>query len=165
MILETGRLILREFEPSDAKPMFELNSNPEVIKYTGDPPFDSVEAVRGFLKNYSDYRKNGYGRWAVLLKPENEFIGWCGLKLNEEDFTDIGFRFFRKHWNKGYATEAAMATLAFGFNELGLDEIIGRVAAENTASVRVLEKINMRFWKHGSCKDLNNVVYYRKLIP
>jgi RimJ/RimL family protein N-acetyltransferase len=161
LITETPRLILREFALDDAKSMWELNSDPEVIKYTGDPPFASVEKAREFLLNYKDYEKNGFGRWAVITKASNSFIGWCGLKLNEQNLVDLGFRFFRKEWNKGYATEAAHACLEYGFLELDLKEIIGRVARQNKASIKVLEKLSMDYWKNDSCKGIEDSLYYR----
>jgi RimJ/RimL family protein N-acetyltransferase len=160
-ILETDRLILREFEVSDAEKLWELNSDLEVIQYTGDPPFESVEHAREFLFGYGDYEKNGFGRWAVMEKTSNEFIGWCGLKLNEEGLIDIGFRFFKKVWNRGYATESAKACLEYGFNILNLDEIIGRAARENRSSIRVLEKLNMSCWKEESGDRIDEAIYYR----
>ena len=93
-LLSTPRLLLREFSPSDAAAMYSLNSDPEVIRYTGDAPFESVQAAKTFLKSYNEYQNNGYGRWAVVLKESGAFIGWCGLKLNEENLVDLGFRFF-----------------------------------------------------------------------
>ena len=70
-ILETERLLFREFNQSDAPKLFELNADPDVIKYTGDSPFVSVSEAEDFLINYSDYKQNGFGRWAVVLKePE-----------------------------------------------------------------------------------------------
>lgn len=161
VVLETERLFLREFILEDAQSMFDLNSDPEVIKYTGDPPFESVEQAKAFIQNYCDYKKNGFGRWAMISKAENEFIGWCGLKLNEEKFIDLGFRVFRKHWNKGYASEAAKACLAYGFQTLGFDEIIGRVLSENKASIKVLEKLGMQYWKNDTCHGFENARYYR----
>jgi len=159
-ILETERLILREFEISDARCMYELNADPDVIRYTGDPAFDSIDEARVFLGNYSDYKRNGYGRWAVILKETEEFIGWCGLKLNEENFVDIGFRIFKEQWGKAYASEAAKATLAYGFQTLNLDEIIGRAVADNLASIRILEKLKMKFLKQDTCHGFENSVYY-----
>ncbi|MEK7255175.1 MAG: GNAT family N-acetyltransferase [Bacteroidota bacterium] len=145
-ILATPRLLLRELTPADATSFFELNNDPEVIKFTGDPPFSSRESARIFLENYDQYACYGYGRWAVILKETGEFLGWCGLKFSPEmGETDIGFRFFRKHWGKGFATEAAAACLDFGFEKLGLEKIVGRAMKENLASVRVLEKIGMQF--------------------
>ncbi len=160
-ILETDRLLLREFDISDAQSMFDLNSDPDVIRYTGDPAFVSINEARIFLANYSDYKRNGYGRWAVILKETNEFIGWCGLKLNEESFVDIGFRFFKKHWGKGYASEAAKATLAYGFQNLNIDEILGRAVVDNLASIRVLEKLNMSYLKQDTCHGFENAIYYK----
>lgn len=94
-ILETERLLLRELNSDDAGDFFNLNENPNVIKYTGDKAFQNIDEAREFLENYQDYRLNGYGRWAVMSKENNEFVGWCGLKYNSStDETDVGFRFF-----------------------------------------------------------------------
>ncbi len=160
-ILETERLYLREFELSDAESFFQLNSDPEVIKYTGDPPFSSIESALDFIKSYDQYQKNGFGRWAVIKKENNEFIGFCGLKKHDENFVDIGFRFFRKDWNHGYASESALPTLKYGFEELHLKEIIGRSAKENKASIKVLKKLGMEFWKEDECDGIEDSVYYR----
>lgn len=145
-ILETPRLLLREIGPEDAEFFFELNSDLEVMKYTGDKPFSSVEDARNFLNNYSDFKKYGMGRWAVIEKESNLILGWCGIKfspnLNEYD---IGYRFFKKYWNNGYATESAKACVEYGFKELNIKEIVGRAIAENTASIRVLRKIGLEF--------------------
>ncbi len=159
-ILETDRLNLKELNASDAQSMFNLNSDQDVIRYTGDPPFKSIDEAKEFLANYSNYKLHGFGRWAVILKETNEFIGWCGLKKHDEGFVDIGFRFFKKYWGKGYASEAAKATLAYGFQTLNFDEILGRSVAENLASIRVLEKLNMQFLKYDTCHGFENSVYY-----
>lgn len=160
-ITTTSRLILRELSVKDAESFFLLNQNPNVIRYTGDSAFTSLEAAEQFLQNYSDYQRNGMGRWAVVLKESNEFIGWCGLKLHSDQTVDIGFRFFEQQWGKGYATESAQAAFQYGFEQLHLREIIGRAARENLASVRVLEKLNMQYWKTDSCDGIEDCVYYR----
>ena len=164
-VIETPRLILREFALKDAQRMWELNADPEVIKFTGNEPFESVEAAKEFLRNYTHYCKWGYGRWAVVDKRRDLFIGWCGLKRNEEHWIDIGFRFFRDEWDKGFATEAAMACLNYGFVDLRMDEIVGRSSIENKASIRVLEKIGMEFWKTGHCDGIGECLYYRMRNP
>lgn len=161
IIIETNRLLLTEFQPSDAEHMYRLNLDPEVLKYTGDPPFVSVEEAREFLQNYSAYKKHGFGRWSVWLKSNKEYIGWCGLKRNEEGLVDIGFRFFRDRWNQGFATESAKACLDYGFTTLKLQQIIGRADLENKASIRVLEKIGMKFWKEDAFEGIGNGVYYK----
>lgn len=145
-ILETQRLLLREFETHDAESLYLLNSDPDVIKYTGDPPFANVFEARSFIENYNQYKLYGFGRWAVIDKSTSLFMGWCGLKYGPStDETDIGFRFFKRCWNKGYATESAQACLEFGFGKLDRPSIIGRAMKENTASIRVLEKLGMAF--------------------
>ncbi|MFY0483927.1 GNAT family N-acetyltransferase [Flavobacterium sp. PLA-1-15] len=145
-ILETPRLFLRELDPNDAEQFYQLNLNPNVIKYTGNAAFKDVEEALHFLKNYQDYKQNGYGRWAVIDKLNNEFLGWCGLKYEKDlDETDIGFRFFEQHWSKGYATESAKACLEYGFEKLNLKTIVGRAMQENIASIKVLEKIGLAF--------------------
>lgn len=161
IILETSRLIVREFTLSDAQMMYDLNSDPEVVKYTGDLPFESVEEAKVFLENYKEYELNGFGRWAIITKSDKECIGWCGLKREKEHGVDLGFRIFRKHWNKGYASEAARACLNYGFNQLQLSEIIGRVVSENAASVKVLEKLGMKYWKNDTCHGFENARYYK----
>ena len=160
-ILESHRLLLREFNISDAEKMFELNNDPDVLKYTGDIPFDSVQNAEEFIKKYNSYKVYGFGRWAVVLKDQEEFIGWCGLKRNEENYVDLGFRLFQKFWGNGYATEAAIACLSYGFNELEIPEIIGRASLDNPASIKVLKKIGMEFWKCDECEGIENAAYYR----
>lgn len=140
------RLRFRELVPGDASFAFALNSDPEVIRFTGDSPFDSEEAARSFLEGYRDYRLNGYGRWGVELLNTGELIGWCGLKYHPDTGdTDLGYRFFRRHWNQGYATESALSCLAWGFGERQLMEIIARAHRDNRASVRVLEKLRFDY--------------------
>tara|TARA_R110002050_G_scaffold109799_2_gene221484 strand:+ start:2450 stop:2965 length:516 start_codon:yes stop_codon:yes gene_type:complete len=158
-ITETKRLALREMNDRDAESAYLLNLDSEV--YTGDVAFKSMEEAAGFLRDYDDYQRNGFGRWAVVSKENTRFLGWCGLKLHPEGFVDLGFRFFKKEWNKGYATEASMACLRYGFEELNLPEIIGRVAAPNVASIAVLKKVGMEYWKQAECKGIKNSEIYR----
>ncbi|UFH32482.1 GNAT family N-acetyltransferase [Chryseobacterium sp. C-71] len=159
-ILETDRLLLREFEITDAQNFYELNLNPNVIKYTGNSAFKDIDEAETFLQNYSDYQKNGFGRWAVINKSTQDFIGWCGLKYDEKlDETDIGFRFFEHLWNKGYATESAKACVDYGFAKLNLKTIIGRAMKENTASIKVLEKIGLQYQRDFNFDGQEGVIY------
>ncbi|MCB0699174.1 MAG: GNAT family N-acetyltransferase [Chitinophagaceae bacterium] len=160
VILETERLLLRESVEDDAQDFFDLTNDPEVMKYTGDVVFKSVEETRNLIRNYEDYQKNSYGRWSTIIKDTNEIIGWCGLKyIKEIDETDLGFRFKKKYWNKGYATEASIACLELGFNKHKLDQIVGQVYKEHAASRRVLEKVGMSFWKELYDDDESWLVY------
>lgn len=150
-ILDTERLFLREFTIDDAQLLIDLNSNSNVTRYTGDGPVESVAKAKEILETiiFPQY-PNKIGRWAVHLKSNNEFIGWCGLKFIEElNEIDLGYRFFEKHWGKGYATESAKAVLAYGFNALKLQEIVARAAIDNTNSIKVLEKVGMKFEKEA----------------
>jgi len=172
LILKTPRLLLREFDIDDAQNFYELNLNPNVIKYTGNSAFKDVDEAKKFLENYSDYKKNDFGRWAVINKSTEEFLGWCGLKYDKNlDETDIGFRFFEKFWNLGLATESAKACLDYGFEKLNLKTIIGRVMKENEASIKVLEKIGLHYVKDFDFSGDKGVIYkieksdYIKLNP
>ncbi|MBC7873561.1 MAG: GNAT family N-acetyltransferase [Ferruginibacter sp.] len=152
IIIETDRLLLRTFTLYDAPLIYELNLDPEVIRYTGDPVRDLHHAQQvleqTILPQYALY---GHGRWAVHVKPDLDpiatgFIGWCGLKARpERKEIDLGYRFMKKAWCKGYATEAAFACLKYGFERLHLQRIVGRAMPQNTASLRVLEKCNMQY--------------------
>lgn len=160
VILETERLYLREFTTDDAENAYLLNLDPEVIKYTGDEAFESIEVAKIFLANYDHYKKYGFGRWAVISKEDNELLGWCGLKYTSDlDEFDIGFRFFKKHWNKGFATESAKACLDLGFNKFKMQEIIGRAMKANIGSVKVLEKIGLTYFKSFDFDGNDGVVY------
>ena len=146
VIIETERCYLREFSVSDAQHFYDLNADEEVIKYTGDKAFSTIAEAKSFLQNYHQYELYGYGRWAVIEKSNNEFLGWCGLKYSPDlEEVDLGFRFFRKYWNQGFATETAKACVDYGFNQLQLTKIVGRAMERNIGSVKVLEKTGMTF--------------------
>lgn len=161
--IETERLILRESIVADAPDLYEMNSDPEVLKYTGDVAFQSVAETEILIRNYKDYEKYGYGRWTTIVKATNEVIGYCGLKYLEDiSETDLGYRWKQKHWGKGYATEAGAACLKYGFKELGLQQIVAQVMEGNIASIRVLEKLGMSYWKQLNTED-NPGLFYRIL--
>ncbi len=148
VVLYTERLFLREFTIEDAGLLLDLNSDPEVTRYTLDLMTD-IEQAKKVLEQVilPQYALYNFGRWAVHLKNSQEFIGWCGLKYRGgwDNEIDLGYRLKRSHWGKGYATEAAFATLRYGFENLDLTHIIGRALPGNIASLRVLEKINMTY--------------------
>jgi RimJ/RimL family protein N-acetyltransferase len=159
-ILKTNRLTLRQLTTDDAENFYLLNSDPEVLQFTGDMPFADVAAARVFLEGYDQYQKYGVGQWAVIRKEDSVFLGWCGLKYTPEtNEYNIGFRFFKHYWNQGYATEAAKACLDYGFTFLGLNVIIGRAMKENTASIKVLGKIGMTFYKDFDFEGNEGVIY------
>ena len=159
-VLETERLYLRRMIVEDAENAYLLNLDPEVIQYTGDDSFKSIEVAREFLANYRHYDQYDFGRWAVVAKDSDEFLGWCGLKYTPElSEYDIGFRFFKKHWNKGYASEAAIACLNLGFEKYNLKTIVGRARKENIGSIRVLEKIGLTYFEDFDFDGNEGVIY------
>lgn len=158
--IETPRLYLREFMEEDAHWMYLLNNDEEVIRYTEDIPFSSEEEAAGLIHNYDQYTKYGFGRLTVLVKNTEAYAGWCGLKYDEaDDEVNIGFRLLKSMWNKGYATEAAIACIDHEFRKLKTTRIIGRVLRENTASVKVLEKAGLHHWKDAMFHDKEGLVY------
>ena len=150
--IETERLILRELLPTDDYGIFELDSDTEVHSYLGNKPIESMKQAKESIEIIrQQYVTNAIGRWAVVEKSSNNFIGWAGLKLiketinNHSNYYDVGYRFIKRYWSKGYATEAAKASLAYGFNNLGLECIYGMAHYDNKASRKVLEKAGLSY--------------------
>jgi len=161
-IIETHRLKLFRFQPEEALYFYTLNLDKEVLKFTGDKPFADLKAAKDFIKCYTHYDIHGFGRWSVYNKLNGSWLGWCGLKQHNTDMVDLGFRFLRSEWFKGYATEAATACLNYGFNTLDLPVIIARVASQNEKSLAVIKKLNMPFWKKDVCDGLQNAHFFKK---
>ena len=160
--LETERTIMRKLTMEDAKEFYTLNTDEEVLKYTGDRPFENIQASIDFLTNYDQYEKYGVGRLAVIDKTTLKFLGWCGLKYSQDkNEYDIGFRFYRNYWNKGYATETSKKCLDFGFTERGIEKVVGRAMKENLGSIKVLEKIGMTFKENFNFEGKEGVIYER----
>jgi len=148
--LETPRLNLKPFELDAAQHILDLDSDEEVVRYVGGPSCSDLESAREILQDIilPQYEKYGLGRLAVYLKETGAFIGWCGVKFKEEESEyDLGYRFFRGYWGKGYATESAKAALEFGHKVCKLKRIVGTADVLNTGSVHVLEKLGMKFEK------------------
>ena len=150
-IFETPRLILRQFTELDAPLILDLNSSEDIVKYVHEPLLTTFEEAKHIILNIIlPQYENKLGRWAMHLKANNEFIGWCGLKyIKESDEIDLGYRIKKQFWGQGYATEAARETLRYGFEILNIQLITGHAHIENIASIRVLEKIGMQFDREG----------------
>lgn len=146
-MLETTRLIIRPAVLEDAQKLFELNSDPEVVRYTGDTSFNSIVEVHELLRVriWPQFEKYKMTRFIVTLK-DNTFLGWCGLKyFPETNEVDLGYRFMKKFWGKGYATESSLACLKYGFEELKLNRIIAKAMPDNIGSIKVMQKLGMTF--------------------
>jgi [ribosomal protein S5]-alanine N-acetyltransferase len=165
-ILETPRLTLRAYTPEDAPDILRLNSDADLLRFANKKPTATLdEALADIAIFQQQYAENGYGRWAVILKTTGEHVGYCGLKYRNaeadprRDFTDIGYRFERNHWKSGFATEAARACLEFGFETLHLPRIVGCAPIENKASIRVLERIGLRFYSNFLLENVPTAWY------
>lgn len=147
--IKTERLLIRQWQPADREPFSRLNADEEVMQY-----FPSVlnrsesDVIADTCERLINER--GWCFWAVEELATSEFIGFVGIHAPTDNLpfcpcVEIGWRLAKEHWGKGYATEAALASLNFGFNELGLDEIVSFTAVINTPSRRVMERIGMVF--------------------
>ena len=164
IILETERLIIREHVLSDAPFFFTLNSNYNVVKYTEDSSFKTIEEAEKIVQYViNQYKENGYGRWLVAEKETGNPIGWCGLKFHTDTKeTDIGYRLLESAWGQGYATESAKACIDYGFKHFNLNRIIGDAIKENTASINVFKKLGMTYLKDSLLDNIESVVYELK---
>lgn len=143
--VETDRLFLRELDFSDDQDLFEMDSDPEVHRYIFRNPVQTISEIKEVIgmirKQYHDF---GTGRWAVLKKDTGEFLGCCGLKFYNtyanryKDFYELGYRFKRRHWGQGYATESSRAVVDFGFRNFAIDSIFAMTDPENENSKKVL---------------------------
>lgn len=151
IILETPRLLLRKLTPADADYIFELDSNPEVMRYLPPQlPIDKEKAADVIRYIQSQYERNNTGRLAVIVKETGAFTGWCGIKYVDDDtnngktrYYDIGYRLLPQFWNRGYATEASLVCIEHGFQTLHLPDIHATVMHGNIASARTAQKIGM----------------------
>jgi RimJ/RimL family protein N-acetyltransferase len=147
-VLETERLALRRLTADDTGFVYELVNEPSWIRFIGDRGVRSLEDARAYLDKgpLEMYRRFGFGLWVVELKETGEATGLCGLiKRDALEDVDIGFAFLPRFWRRGYALESASAVLAYGREILELDRIVAITSPDNDASIRLLEKIGLRF--------------------
>jgi RimJ/RimL family protein N-acetyltransferase len=146
--LTTARLRLRPWRAEDREPFAAINADPAVMEH-----FPSTlrrgESDALAERIDSELRSKGYGLWAVEIPREAPFIGFVGLQQTDAElpFTrtiEIGWRLGRSHWGRGLAGEAARAALAYGFDELALEQIVAYTAAGNVRSRRLMERLGMR---------------------
>lgn len=149
-VLETERLILRQLTTDDADFIFELLNDPSFIRNIGDRNIRTIDDACAYIVNgpLKSYDKNGFGLYLIILKETNESIGMCGLirRENLED-VDIGYALLPRFWSKGYAVEAARATRDYARDVIGLKRLVAIVDPTNEGSIRVLEKIGLRYEK------------------
>lgn len=148
IVLETKRLRLRRLTATDDAFILQLLNEPSFIANIGDRGVRTLVDARRYLTDgpIASYRKHGYGLYGVELKASGEPIGICGLVRRDylED-ADVGFAFLPQFWLRGYAFESAAAVKAFAFDTLGLRRVLAITSPDNAGSIRVLEKIGLRF--------------------
>jgi len=147
-MLCSERLILRRFRPEDREPFAALNADPLVMQHF-PKPLTRDESDELIAQDEAHFDAHGFGFWAVEVKDGAPLIGFLGLARPsyETPFTpcvEIGWRLAREHWGQGYASEGARLALAYGFDALGLDEIVSFTVAANTRSWAVMERLGMQ---------------------
>jgi RimJ/RimL family protein N-acetyltransferase len=152
--LRTTRLILRQWRETDRAPFAELNGDPETMRFFPAPlTREESDATADRASAHID--EHGWGWWAVEVADGAPFVGFVGLAVPgfAPELVEVGWRLHRDHWGSGYATEAARESLRYGFEELGLDEIVSFTAVANTPSRRVMERIGMA---HDPSRDFDH---------
>jgi RimJ/RimL family protein N-acetyltransferase len=151
IVLETPRLTVREFTHADVDNLFNLNSDPEVMRFltAGQPtPREEIrDNIIPFHRGLYE-RLDRLGTWAVESAGTGEFLGWICLRPGADlDITNVelGYRLRRSAWNQGYATEGSRALIDRGFTELGVHRVHAHTMALNATSRRVMEKCGLRF--------------------
>lgn len=149
--IETPHLLLREITPEDAPGLFAMDRSAAVHRYLGNQPLTRIEEVFPIIdfirKQYADF---GTGRLAIIEKTTGSFLGWAGLKWvtdpidSKQHFFDLGYRLQEQAWGRGIATEAAKASLRFGWNQLKAHEIFAIADAGNAGSINVLKKCGLQ---------------------
>lgn len=150
--------------PDDCAVMLRMHSDDAIIRYLGMPAWHNDEESLDYIfKNLKSYRENGFGRWVVVDKESDTWLGLAGLLIDQhEGFVDLGYRFFPEYWGRGLATESVKAVLKYGFENLSLSEIQARVVPENKSSIRVLEKTGMQLAGHTICMGLKALSFTMK---
>jgi RimJ/RimL family protein N-acetyltransferase len=146
-MLETERLLLREWRDEDREPFVRMNAGPRVMEFF-PATLTAAETDAMLERMRANFERRGFGWWAAELKESGAFIGFIGLAVPyfEAHFTpcvEIGWRLAAEYWGRGLATEGARATLRYGFEQLGLSEIVSFTSTQNVRSRRVMEKLGM----------------------
>ena len=146
--LETARLSLRRLEYNDARFIVRLLNEPSFIENIGDRDVRSIDDAHRYLREgpIAMYEAHGFGLWHVARLSDGAALGMCGLlKRDNLPDVDIGYAFLPEHWGMGYAFEAAEATMRHGAAKFGLERVTAVVSQGNAASIRLLEKLGLRY--------------------
>lgn len=159
-IIETDRLVLREYTPDDFDGLYEILSDKENMSHY-PKPYDEKGTKRWLDWSFDNYRKYGFGLWAIVLKESGEFIGDCGITMQNidgESLPEIGYHIHKKHWRKGYAREAAGAVRDWCFNNTQFDSVYSYMTHTNIPSYSTAASAGMKRIKEYS--DENGVLHF-----
>lgn len=156
-MLETERLILRLMNERDVDEIFAMRSDSEIMRFIREPQ-SRAESVNWVKLVSSRWENEKIGFYALIEKSSKEFAGWCGIwRLQETDEIEVGYAIGKKFWGRGLATEAAFVLLQYAFEELKPEKIVAVARPENVASLRVMEKLGMKY-------DYTGNFYGRELV-
>lgn len=157
----TARLRLRPFTLADVDELHRLWTEPGVRQYLWDDEVIPRERVESIIDtSLASFEAHGFGLWAVLPVAEEALIGFCGFwYFHDPPRLELLYGIAPAYWNKGLATEAARAMMKYGFEELSFERIEASTDAPNLASVRVMERAGMSFWKRELTNGLDTIYY------
>lgn len=168
--LETQRLVLRDLIETDAERLYDLDHDPQVMRYIGPFGLDSVEASRQRIVTvYAAYavRNDGLGLWGAVEKSTGSLLGWICLRpANDdrfakeanfpEDAAELGYRLFPSAWGRGFATEASKALIRDVFSRQAVPIVVATALEANGASIRVMEKCGLRWTRSFQLPGIND---------
>ena len=169
IILETDRLILRHLVPGDLDSLFRLYRDPEVRRYFPEGTLtyeETKEELEWFLNGHP--KQPQLGLWATVYKPNNQFIGRCGLlpwTIDQRPEVEVAYMLAKEYWGQGLGTEAARAILHYGFEQLHLSRLICLIDHENHPSIKVALNMGMTFEKEGRDEKGPFLLYSRSRPP
>ena len=159
-MIETKRLILREYTMDDFDALYQIMSDPETMQHY-PAPFDQKKTRNWISWNLDNYKKYGFGLWAIVIKETNEFIGDCGITIQNIDgkmLPEIGYHIHKQYWRQGYAKEAARSVRDWVFQNTQYETIYSYMKYTNIASYSTAVSIGMKKVKEYS--DSNNNISY-----
>lgn len=147
MFIETPRLIIRNFEPSDLETLYSILSDPDVMRFSRSG-IRTKEGAEKFLNDMiTAYPDHAIAQYAVVLKESNQLIGFSGfftLKVHDKEEIELSYRLSKHYWGQGYGSEVALACRDYAFTQLNLKKLVAGIEPENIASIRVAEKAGLK---------------------
>ena len=160
--LETKRLVIRPLQEEDYTGLMVLDMDPVVRSFFPEGPLDEAQVRKELDRYLREWATLGFGIFAILEKDSNHFIGRAGFAKLDSGIVEFGYLILKEYWGKGIATEAAQSILEWGLHNIPIDRIIGFAPSNHIASIRVLEKCGMKYFKSDTYQDIACVFYEKK---